>query len=107
MTPCRFRRTGVRLEVAQRLRLDIALELGAVAEVVEVTAEVPRVQTEDSSLGTVVENKRIAELPLNGRHVFNLVKVVAGVQPRSSSVRTASATEGCSICDVTMWERSD
>ena len=80
-----FRRAGVQLEVSQRLRLDIALELGEIAEVVEVKAEIPRVQTEDSSLGTVVENKRIAELPLNGRHVFNLVKVVAGVQPVSNS----------------------
>ncbi len=80
-----FRRTGIRLEVAQRLRLDISLEVGEVTELVEVRAEIARVQTEDSSLGTVVESKRIAELPLNGRHVFNLVKVVAGVQPRFDS----------------------
>jgi len=80
-----FRRTGIRLEVSQRLRLDISLELGEVTELVEVKAEVSRVQTEDSNLGTVVENKRIAELPLNGRHVFNLVKVVAGVQPRDNN----------------------
>ncbi|MDZ7638327.1 MAG: hypothetical protein U5J83_08780 [Bryobacterales bacterium] len=55
------------------------------SEVVEVKAEIARVQTEDSNLGTVVESKRIAELPLNGRHVFNLVKIVPGVQPRSNS----------------------
>lgn len=80
-----FLRSGIRLEVSQRLRLDIALELGQVSEVVEVKAEIPRVQTEDSNLGTVVESKRIAELPLNGRHVFNLVKIVPGVQPRNNS----------------------
>ena len=80
-----FRRTGLRLEVSQRLRVDITLELGTVSEVLEVKAEVARVQTEDSNLGTVVENKRIADLPLNGRHVFNLVKIVAGVQPRTAS----------------------
>lgn len=79
-----FRRTGIRLEVSQRLRLDITLEIGDVTELVEVQAEIARVQTEDSSLGTVVENKRIAELPLNGRHVFNLIKIVAGVQPRNN-----------------------
>ena len=80
-----FVRSGIRLEVSQRLRLDIALELGQVTEVVEVKAEIARVQTEDSSLGTVVESKRIAELPLNGRHVFNLVKIVPGVQPRDNT----------------------
>lgn len=79
------RRTGVTVEVAQRLRLDVELALGNVADRVDVVAEIPRVQTEDSSLGTVVEQKRIEDLPLNGRHVFNLVKVVAGVVPRSNS----------------------
>ncbi|MBM3782873.1 MAG: TonB-dependent receptor [Acidobacteria bacterium] len=76
------RRSGLIVEVAQRLRVDVQLEIGQVTESVIVTAEVARVQTEDSSLGTVVEQKRIEELPLNGRHVFNLVKVVAGVTPR-------------------------
>ena len=76
-----FRRTDVVLEVAQRLRLDISLELGQLSETVTVQGEVTRVRTEESSLGTVVERRRIEELPLNGRHVFNLVKLVAGVQP--------------------------
>jgi hypothetical protein len=80
-----FRRTNLRLEVGQRLRVDIALEVGQLTEVVNVTAEIARVQTEDSSLGTVVERKRIEDLPLNGRHVFNLVKIVGGVNPRSNA----------------------
>ncbi|MCS7026171.1 MAG: TonB-dependent receptor [Bryobacteraceae bacterium] len=77
-----FQQRSITVEVSQRLRLDIRLEVGAVSESVNVTAELPRVQTEDSTLGAVVERKRIEELPLNGRHVFNLVKIVAGVQPR-------------------------
>jgi hypothetical protein len=80
-----MQRTGLNVEVSQRLRVDFSLEVGSVSEAVEVRAEVPRVQTEDSSLGTVVEQKRIADLPLNGRHVFNLVKIVPGVVPRSNS----------------------
>jgi hypothetical protein len=79
------RQTGVTVEVAQRFRLDIELQLGDVADRIDVVAEIPRIQTEDSSLGTVVEQKRIEDLPLNGRHVFNLVKVVAGVVPRSNA----------------------
>jgi hypothetical protein len=80
-----YRQTGITLEVAQRLRVDIVLEVGNVAESVNVTAEIPRVQTEDSSVGQVVERRRIEDLPLNGRHVFNLVKIATGVQPRSNA----------------------
>lgn len=79
-----FHQTNINIEVSQRLRLDIPLQVGAVSESIKVTAEIPRVQTEDSMLGTTVERMRIEELPLNGRHVFNLVKIVAGVQPRSN-----------------------
>ena len=80
-----FRQTGLTLEVSQRLRVDIPLQVGDVAESVNVTADIPRVQTEDSNVGTVVEKRRIEDLPLNGRHVFNLVKIVTGVQPRSNA----------------------
>ncbi|MCS6954230.1 MAG: carboxypeptidase regulatory-like domain-containing protein [Bryobacteraceae bacterium] len=76
-----YRRTDVVLEVAHRLRLDIRLELGALTETVTVTGEPSRVRTEDATLGTVVERQRIEELPLNGRHVFSLVRLVAGVRP--------------------------
>jgi Carboxypeptidase regulatory-like domain len=77
-----FKRTDVVLEVGQRLRLDIMMNIGAVTETMTVSGDVSRVQTEDSSLGSIVERERIEQLPLNGRHVFNLVKLVAGVQPR-------------------------
>ncbi|MCZ2075425.1 MAG: carboxypeptidase regulatory-like domain-containing protein [Bryobacteraceae bacterium] len=76
-----FRRTDIVLEVSQRLRLDIALELGALTETITITGAVSRVQMEEATLGSVVERQRIEELPLNGRHVFNLVKLVAGVRP--------------------------
>lgn len=80
-----FQQSGINLEVAQRLRLDIRMDIGNVSESISVTAEIPRIQTEDSALGAVVERKRIEELPLNGRHVFNLVKIVPGVQPRNDT----------------------
>ncbi len=74
-------RDGITLEVGQSLRLDFTLELGTLTETVTVSGEVSRVQVEQSSLGTVVERQRIEELPLNGRHVFSLVRLVAGVRP--------------------------
>jgi hypothetical protein len=77
-----IRRTDVIVEVAARQRLDLQFQIGSLNETVTVSGETPRIQTEDSSLGTVVERQRIENLPLNGRHVFNLVKLVPGVQPR-------------------------
>ncbi|MEX2263392.1 MAG: carboxypeptidase-like regulatory domain-containing protein [Bryobacteraceae bacterium] len=54
-----YRQSGLNLEVGQRLRVDIRLDVGNVSESISVTAEIPRVQTEDSMLGTTVERKRI------------------------------------------------
>ncbi|MGH9940536.1 MAG: carboxypeptidase regulatory-like domain-containing protein, partial [Blastocatellia bacterium] len=77
-----FRQSNVILEVGQRLRLDVALQVGDVTNTVTVTTEISRVQLEASSLGATIERQRIQNLPLNGRHVFNLVKLIPGVQPR-------------------------
>ena len=75
-------RSGITLELNQVARIDFMLEVGNLSESVTVTAEISRVQTEDSTLGAVVERQRIEQLPLNGRNVFNMVKLVGGVQPR-------------------------
>jgi hypothetical protein len=77
-----FRRTDVLLQIGDRLRVDVALQLGGVDETITVSAGGSRVQTEETSLGATVERARVENLPLNGRHVFNLVKIVPGVQPR-------------------------
>src|SRR5262245_49591345 len=74
---------SVRLEVAERLRLDFALEVGAVAESIEVTTAPPQLQTSDSQIGAVVENKAIAELPLNGRNFTQLMVLMAGATERA------------------------
>ncbi len=76
-------RTGITLVVDQVVRLDFTLEVGAVTERVEVSAEASLVDSETSSLGQVIDNKRILEMPLNGRNVMSLVQLSAGVQPLS------------------------
>src|SRR5580700_9842314 len=70
-----FARTGVVVEVQQDTHIDTSLTLGQVSEVVEVTGETPLIQTESSSLGQVVEQRKADELPLNGRNIFNLITV--------------------------------
>jgi outer membrane receptor protein involved in Fe transport len=76
-------RDGIILEVDQVARIDFTLEVGSVAESISVTASAPLLDQETSSLGQVIENKRITEIPLNGRNVFSLVQLAAGVQPLS------------------------
>ncbi|PYX69045.1 MAG: hypothetical protein DMG72_21700, partial [Acidobacteria bacterium] len=69
----RITREPVVVQVQQSTKIDVALQVGQVSETVEVTAETPLLQTEDSSLGQVVEQRKANELPLNGRNIYNLI----------------------------------
>ena len=80
-----FVRNDLTLDVGQRLRVDVLLEVGSTHETITVNADVPKVQTDDSALGNVIEGARIQELPLNGRQPFTLVRLVAGVQSTTNS----------------------
>jgi hypothetical protein len=69
---------SLRLEVAQQLSLDITLKLGSVASAVEVTAEAEILHKTDAGVGEVIEPTSIANLPLNGRMLIDLVLTVPG-----------------------------
>jgi hypothetical protein len=70
-----FARTNISVQVQQDTHIDAILPIGQASETVEVTAETPLLQAETSSLGTVVEQRKANELPLNGRNIFNLITV--------------------------------
>src|SRR5712692_9066760 len=70
---------AVPLSTQQKVSADISMELGSVSENVQVTAEAQLVESTTSTLGAVVENKRIVDLPLNGRNILNLSALVPGV----------------------------
>jgi hypothetical protein len=72
-------KTNVLVGVDQKVRIDIALELGAMTEVVEIQAETPLLQTSSSDLGTTVVEEQIKTLPLNGRNFVSLTRTVPGV----------------------------
>jgi hypothetical protein len=80
------RREDIELQVSANVRIDAALELGNVSQTVEVTGQTPILQTETSSLGTVVDARKVLEMPLNGRNVMNLVTLVPGVVAQGSSM---------------------
>jgi hypothetical protein len=72
--------TGLRVEIQQKARVDFVLEVGEVTESVEVSASAVPLKTDDATVGQVIENRRIIELPLNGRNLSQLAVLVAGVQ---------------------------
>src|SRR6266576_2101629 len=66
---------NVVVQVQLDTHLETPLTVGAVSETVEVTSETTLLQTESSSLGQVVEQRKANELPLNGRNIFNLITI--------------------------------
>ncbi len=81
-----FRRknlTGIVLRVDQTANLRLTLEVGAVTESVEVSGAAPLIESSTSSLGQVIENRKIRELPLNGRNPFALGLLAGNTVPIS------------------------
>ncbi|HEX7085587.1 MAG TPA: carboxypeptidase-like regulatory domain-containing protein [Vicinamibacterales bacterium] len=71
--------SGIEVGVDQRVRIDVALEVGAMTESVTIEAATPLVQTSSSELGTTVTDDEIEALPLNGRNFVSLTRTVPGV----------------------------
>ena len=97
-----FKRTvrpSQNLQVDQRLRVDVSLTVGEMTEIVEITAAAPLIETETASQGTVVNNARIVELPLNGRNFQQLAVLGPGViapPPGSGNRFSVAGTRGLS-----------
>jgi len=88
----RFTREPITVEVQSAVRIDVPMQVGDVNQTVEVTSQTPLLQTEDASLGKVVEARKVLEMPLNGRNVFGLVALVPGVVPGGQSGTTPTGT---------------
>ena len=71
--------TPFKLDVNQVVRVDLALAVGSINETVTVTAAEPLLETETSSIGQVIEQNRVNDLPLNGRNFIQLAYLSPGV----------------------------
>ncbi|HET8549326.1 MAG TPA: TonB-dependent receptor, partial [Bryobacteraceae bacterium] len=83
------RQENIKIDVAQNRSVDFTLEIGAVTQEVSVVAAAPPLDVNTSAIGQVIENKRIIDLPLNGRGVFNLANLTPGVNPTGGGATPA------------------
>jgi hypothetical protein len=80
-------RDGVRIATGETIRLALQLEVGPVTDAVTVTADAPVSRTATSGLGQVVDNRKVVDLPLNGRSFITLAGLAPGVAlPPGSSL---------------------
>ena len=75
----RYLQSGVQLATGEKARLDITLEAGQLSESVSIVEDASPLRTESGSLGQIVSNRKIVDLPLNGRNFLSLVSLSAGV----------------------------
>src|SRR5262245_52344719 len=96
-----FAQSPVVLAVDGRSRVDAVLQVGDTTTVVNVEALAATVSTESSSLGSVVENRKIVEIPLNGRFFLDLALLQAGTVVPSTNNRTfLAAPSGIGISGI-------
>jgi len=76
--------SGLRLEVNQRYRVDFKLQVGAVVQTVAVTGSAVEVESSSTTVGDVIEDRKIISLPLNGRSYLDLLGLQPGVAPVSN-----------------------
>ena len=85
---------GLRLEVAQEAVLNFTLSVGSVQETVTVTASAPLVDTTSGSLGGLVNEQRLSDLPLNGRNFNDLVLLQPGINVNVTASPTSQVSIG-------------
>src|SRR5216684_6610301 len=95
-------KTNIELQVQQTARVDFSLSVGQTSNTVEVSASGALLSTENATVGTVVEEKRISELPLNGRNFFSLVALAPNVTFGFLPAQQASGRLGGSRSTLTM-----
>ncbi len=85
---------AIELHVEQTVRVNFTMEIGTLSETAEVTGVAPLITTENATVGTVIENRRIVELPLNGRNFLSLVALSPNVSAEFAGAGQAGDRQG-------------
>lgn len=80
----KFQQTGIVLEVGRSARVDATLEVGSLAESVQVTSDAPLVNTANAVIGRTVSNEEVINLPLVNRDLYALLNLTPGVETSGS-----------------------
>jgi len=88
----KFSRANLKLDTGQRMEIGIVLTPGEVTETIEVKGDTPLLQTTNSSVSQLLENKKIVDLPTSNRNMFQLMNMVSGVYDFGAG--SAPATSG-------------
>ncbi len=90
-------RPNVKLDVGHIQRVDFQLELGQLSQQLTVEEAPPAIQGDTSSLGLVIDRRKIVDLPLNQRNFLNLVWLAPGAQLPADGSQNSSQTEGAAV----------
>ncbi|MEO6909928.1 MAG: carboxypeptidase-like regulatory domain-containing protein [Edaphobacter sp.] len=85
-----FQLKGMKVDANSSMRADIALRVGSVTQVTEVTSNAVQVETQSTQLGEVIESSKITAVPLNGRAYTDLLALQPGVSPYQGTSESAS-----------------
>ena len=94
-------RKGIVLQVNEKFRVDFRLQVGSQAEPITVTAEAANLRTDEASIGGTVEQRRLVELPMNGRNVGNFAVLiqVSDSAPATATTDNPAAAAACRFPD--------
>ena len=101
----RFVRSGISLQVNERARVDVSLSPGELETVITVRADTSIVEADSSTLGAVVGEQKMIELPLNGRNFYQLTYLVPGAAPGAAGSQLS--TQGGAVSVNGMREQSN
>ena len=98
----------VTLEVARTITQNFQMDVGAISEQVQVSSDVPVIETSTTSVGTVINQRTVQEIPLNGRHFVDLGLLIPGsVTPPQNGFLTAPLRGQGSFAINTAGNRED
>ena len=91
-----FSRSGVKVNVSETALVNVSMKVGGQSETVEVTGEAPLIETGNATLGIIIDERKVVDLPLNGRNFTQLGTLIPGVvaPPPGLGGQDGAATPG-------------